>query len=265
MKTSPLFVQSLEKAFRVLDAFDGSERFLGLAEIAARTGLDKSAVQRFAYTLERLGFLDKCPKTRRLALGQKGLDLAFNFLRTHPLVEAATPTLVELRRSCGERVNLSLFDGTTLIYVIRERARREYFYSSLIGRRMPTFCTAGGRAMLACLPEQEAAEIVARSELKPLTARTIIDPAAIMTKIAEARVAGYTVSAEESTIGELTVAAAVRDGDGRPLAAVHIAGSLGDWALDEFERRFAPLAVETALNLGRFESTAPAAAGGMAS
>lgn len=265
MKSSPLFVQSLEKAFQVLDAFNGGDQYLGLAEIAARTGLDKSAVQRFAYTFEKLGFLEKCPRTRRLALGRKALDLAFNFLRSHPLVEAATPTLVELRRSCGERVNLSLYDGTTLIYVIREKARREYFYGSLIGRRMPTFCTAGGRAMLACLPPDEAEAMVARSELRSLTARTIVDPAAILEKIAEARTAGYAVSAEESTIGEITTAAAVRDGDGRPLAAVHIAVSLADWTLGEFERRFAPLAVETALSLGRFGSASHTAAEGMAS
>jgi len=57
--TSPLFVQSVEKAMKVLTAFDGSKRQLSLSEIAALTDLDNSAAQRFTYTLAMLGYLVK--------------------------------------------------------------------------------------------------------------------------------------------------------------------------------------------------------------
>ncbi len=255
MELNPLFVQSLEKGLRVLEAFNGGEQYLGLAEIAARSGLEKSAAQRCTHTLQELGYLEKCPKTKQFALGKKCLDLAFYFLHAHPLVEAATPALVELRRSCGERVNLSLFDGTTLIYVIRQQGKREYFYSSLIGRRMPTFCTAGGRAMLAHLPREEMMEIIGRSDLAPLTPHTITEPERIFEKIDEAREKSYGIVVNECAIGEISVAAAVLNATGQPIAGVHIAGSLSEWESQEFERRFAPLVIETARSLSR--SAAP--------
>lgn len=251
MSTSPLFVQSLEKAVKVLQAFAHGEQYLGLSEIAALAGLEKSAAQRSTHTLVELGYLEKCPRTKRFCLGKRCLDLTFNFLRAHPLVEAATPTLVELRRNCGERVNLSLFDGATLIYAIRQQGKREYFYSSIVGRRMPTFCTAGGRAMLARLPREERAAIVAASDLTPLTKDTITTPERIHAKIDEAGERGYGMVIGECTVGELTVGAAVISPDGRPVAAVHIAGSLAEWSPSEFEMRFAPLAVETTRSLSR--------------
>lgn len=251
MEPNPLFVRSLDKGLRALQAFDGGEQYLGLAEIALRSGLDKSAAQRCTHTLQQLGFLEKCPKTKQFALGKKCVDLAFYFLHAHPLVEAATPVLVELRRSSGERASFSLFDGTTLIYVIRQQGKREYFYSSLIGRRMPTFCTAGGHAMLARLPRAEVEDIIARSDLSPLTSETITDPKRIHEKIDEAREQGYGIIVNQCAIGEIAIAAPVLNANGEPIAAVHIAGSLSEWEAGEYERRYAPLVIETARSLSR--------------
>lgn len=249
MPRDTLTLSSLERAFRVLEAFGTASSDLSAAEIAELTGFDKSAVQRFTHTLLQLGYLERHPKTRRFRLGKKTLDLTFHFLRLNPLVETATPALVELRRACGERVNLSLFDDTSIVYVIRQQSKREFFYSSLIGRRMPTFCTAGGRAILARLPPQEAAEIVGRSDLTPLTAKTITDPAAILQRVSQARADGFALAVEESSVGELTLGVALLDADGLPTAAIHIGASLGEWNPVDFAQRMAPLAIETARNL----------------
>jgi DNA-binding IclR family transcriptional regulator len=251
MTLSPLFVQSLEKGMRVLESFDSVEQFHGLADIAALSGLDKSAAQRFTFTLEKLGYLEKCPKTKRFSLGKKTLGLAFNYLRSNPLVEAATPALVELKRHCGEHVSLSLFDDTTIIYAIRQQSKREYHYSSLIGRRMPTFCSAGGRAVLSRLPRDRMMDIIARSDLTPMTGKSITDPEKIYAKVDEARETGYAVILDECMLGEIALAVAVLGSNGMPVAAIHIAGSNSEWDRAEFERRFAPLAIETAQSVSR--------------
>lgn len=254
MVVSALFVQSLEKGLRVLEVFDSAEQFHGLTEIAALSGLDKSSAQRFTYTLEKLGYLEKCPKTKRFSLGKKTLGLAFNYLRSNPLVEAATPALVELKRHCGERVSLSLFDGTTIIHAIRQQSKREYLYSSLIGRRMPTYCSAGGRAILSHLPREQMMDIIDRSDLTPLTRQTITDPEKIHAKVDEAREKGYAVILGECMLGEIALAVAVLGTNGLPVAAVHIVGSLSEWDGAKFAQRFAPLAIETAQSLSRRES-----------
>jgi len=250
MERSSLFIQSFDKVMRVLEAFGHSEQYLGLTEIVALTGLDKPQAQRCTHTLVATGYLEKHPQTGRFRLGKKCLDLSFHFLRTDPLVTMATPILLQLRRDCGERTNLSLFDRTTLVYAIRLHGKREYpQFTTLIGRRMATFCSAGGRAMLAALPREEVREILAESDLSPMTPDTITDPDRIMDEIERTRERGYGFVANESAPSEVTVAAAVLDAAGRPVAAVHIAGSLTKWAPDDYEKQFSPYVVETARSL----------------
>lgn len=250
MERSPLFIQSFEKVTRVLEIFGKSEQYLSLSEIVALTGFDKPQAQRCTHTLVETGYLEKHPQTGRFCLGKKCLDLSFHFLRSSPLVSVATPILLHLRRECGERTNLSLFDRSTLVYVIRLHGKREYpRFSTLIGRRIPTFCSAGGRATLAALTEREACEILNESDLSPLAPDTLTDPQRIMEEVGRTRERGYGFVVNESAPGEVTVAAAVIDAAGRPIAAVHIAGSTTKWSAEEYEGRFSPFVVEAARSL----------------
>jgi IclR family transcriptional regulator, pca regulon regulatory protein len=256
MRTKParedaLYVGSLEKGLRVLGAFAGGRERMSLREIAEACETDKSAAQRFTHTLVQLGYLEKCPETKRFALGKKVLELSFNYLRANRLVAAASPVLIELQKTCGQRVNLSLFDDTSIIYAIRQLSKREYYYSSLIGRRMPIYCTSGGRMMMSHLAKEEVNDILKRCVLKPITPRTIHEPARIRAKIAEAAKKGYALTVEETVLGEQVVAGAILGDDGRPAAAIHIAGSLSEFTPAQFEKNFGPLAAETAHALSR--------------
>lgn len=251
MKEDALYVGSLEKGLRVLGAFDAGRQFLTLREIAEACGMDKSAAQRFTHTLTQLGYLEKCGDTKRFALGKKVLELSFNYLRANTLVEAASPVLIELQKATGQRVNLSLFDDTSIIYAIRQLSKREYYFSSLIGRRMPIYCTSGGRMMLAHLPREEVNDILKRCTFKALTPRTIHEPARVRAKIAEAREKGYALTVEETVLGEQVVAGAILGANGRPAAAVHIAGSLSEFTPSQFEKKFGPLAAEASHALRR--------------
>ncbi|MFC7555625.1 IclR family transcriptional regulator [Pseudoroseomonas wenyumeiae] len=113
------------------------------------------------------------------------------------LVESATPVLHELRKSVNERVDLSLLDGPDIVYVVRLQSKRETFSATLVGRRIPSFCSSGGRAMLAALPEEEAMRILEASDRTPLTPRTITDIPKIVRKIGEARRQGYATAVED--------------------------------------------------------------------
>jgi DNA-binding IclR family transcriptional regulator len=251
VKEDALFVGSLEKGLRLLGAFDSGRQFMTLRELAEACDLDKSAAQRFSHTLVQLGYLEKCGETKRFSLGKKVLELSFNYLRANTLVEAASPVLIELQKRCGQRVNLSLFDDTTIVYAIRQLGKREYYFSSLIGRRMPIYCTSGGRIMLSHLGKDEVNAILRRCDLKPLTPKTIYEAAKVRARIAEAREKGYALTVEETVLGEQVVAGAILGSNGRPAAAVHIAGSLSDWTPAQFEKQFGPLAAETGHALSR--------------
>jgi DNA-binding IclR family transcriptional regulator len=246
---SRLFLQTVARTMRVLEGFGSKQGPQSLAELAAAADIDKSAAQRICYTLQSLGYLARDGASGGLRPGVKLLDRTFDFLRMHPLVERAIPVLAELRAITGQRIDLSLFDDTSIIYAVRLQNRRETFFAHLIGRRLPAYCSSGGRAMMACLEDAEVSSIIARSDRRRQTPHTISDPEGIWDKIREARELGYAFAEQEWVIGELVLAAAVTDANARPVAAIHIAGSMADWDSSTFRNKMGPTAIEAARDI----------------
>ncbi len=243
------FVTALSKGLAVLEAFADHPGPMSLQELAVNSGLDKSTVQRMAFTLLHTGYLRKGIDGRGFCLGPKVLDRAFDFLRSWPLIERAMPVLIDVRQGANERVDLSIFDDLTICYAIRRQAKRQTFFATLIGRRIPTYCSSGGRAIMSKLTDAEVDSILERSDLVPLTNYTLTDPDQIREQVEKARQDGYSVVHNESFIGEVAVACAILDHRARPVAAVHIAGSLSEWTVDDFAERFSPLAAHAAQSL----------------
>lgn len=241
----PLFVQSIAKAFSLIEAFSVRSGPLSLKDLAGISGMDRSSAQRMAFTLTALGYLEK-DDGKSYSLGRKMLDRTFDYLSGNELIERATPILVDLQKEIGERVDLSINDGTSLIFALRRQSRRVTFSATLVGRRIPTYASSGGRSILASLPEEEAMSILQASDLKAITPKTITDPKAILEKIKHARESSYGMAIEETMLGEIGIGAAVLDRDGRPAGALHISGSLSTWTTEDFCNRFAPLCIEAA-------------------
>lgn len=241
-----LFVRSVGRAMQVLGAFHQADGPLSLSEIAARAGIDRSAAQRLTHTLLRLGYIRRSGDDRGYLPGLRLLDHTLDLLRLDPVIQKATPVLLELRKTIRERVDLSLYDQTRLIYALRMQSKRETFYATLVGHSVPTYCTAGGRAVLSALPEVEARAVVMRTALRAYTAKTETDPDAIIALVGQSRRDGYAVVVDEFLQGEVAVGVAVTRRDGVPLGAIHVAGSLSEWTPDDFVAQAAPLATEAA-------------------
>lgn len=247
----PLFVNSLAKGFAVLHAFGESRRALGLTEIARLSGLNMSAAQRFTHTLHALGYLAREPNSRRYRLSPRLLDLSFLYQRASGLAEIATPHLVALGEASDETVQLVELDGAEVVYIARMPRHQVRNPAAVVGARMPATCTSSGRAMLARLPEAEAAAIVAASEPRALTPETVTDRKALLRRIAQARRDGYCIVERECWMSELSVAAPILDGAGRPVAAVGVPVAARKWSGAQVARRLAPLVIETARAISR--------------
>lgn len=242
-----LNVKSVGKAFRVLQCFEettAAEKDLSLMDIVRLTGYDKSTAQRFTHTLQTVGYLSKNSHTKRYSLSVKAMELAFSFLRNNSFIEMANPHLIDLCRVTEQRVSLSLFEDTSIIYVMRHQTKPDYYYSSLAGRRLAACSSAGGRAILAKLGEAKALDILNRSELIPYTAKTITDKTRILQEIKKIEQKGYGVSVEEVTYGEVGLGAAITDRTGYPCAALHIIGPLSDQTPEAFEEKYSPFILE---------------------
>lgn len=238
-KPDRLFIEAVSRAFSVLEAFSKTPRPLSLSEIANAVGCDKSAAQRLAHTLVVLGYLERTP--RGVVPGRRVLERSYDYLRLTPLVERAFPILADLRRRINERVDLSLFDDTSMMYILRMQSKRDSLYAHLPGAKVPTYCTSGGRSVLSYLPDAEVLDIISRSDRRKLTPRTTIEVAEILSRVQEVRKTGYSLALEEVLIGEVAVGAAILDDGGRPVAAIHVVGTLGEWVPKEFVRRIGPL------------------------
>ncbi|AKQ57707.1 transcriptional regulator [Bordetella hinzii] len=252
-----LLLQSVSRALDVLEVFSQDPEPKSLGEIAAAAGINKSAAQRISQTLLSRGYLEQAERGG-LTLGRQFLDRSFDYLRANPLIEKAVPILNDLRKTTGERVDLSLFDAEhdnlSVVYALRMQSKRERFYATLAGRRMPSLVATGGRACLALLDDEVIHDIMAHADLKPITPKTRLEPERIWEKIREARRDGYAFQEEEALLGEVALAAAIRNHAGQPVGAVHIAGSLSEWSSEEFRKRFCPLAIEAARALSAWKS-----------
>lgn len=248
-----LFIHSAARMMHVLDCFADADGPMSLADIAAATGMNRSAAQRVVHTLRELGYLIPGEGGTGFLPGPRILDLAFNQLRLHPGIAQASGVLIELRRNVRERVDLSLRDDLRMIYALRQQSKRETWFATLVGHSVPVWCSSGGWALMAALPEPEVDDILSRAPFHQITPRTLTDPTEIRARIAETRNRGFAVALEQIQMGEIALGVALTGRDGRPWGAVHIAASLSEWAPEDFAAKVAPLAIEAALaiRLGR--------------
>ena len=237
---SLLFNQSLEKGLAVLCAFNASRRTMTLADVAAATDITKSSAQRMVFTLEKLGYLRKHPKTRRYQLTPRVMEIGFNYLSAHALIDVATPFLSELTKVTTETTCLTEADGLDMVYVARFVSAQFVPVHMPIGSRVPMYCTASGRAYLSALPEDEARALIEASDRVVHTTRTRTDVDEIMGALRAARARGYATNEEELVLGDKTIAAPVLGSQGRPVASVHVVAPTSRWTMEEAERKLAP-------------------------
>jgi DNA-binding IclR family transcriptional regulator len=245
-RASSLYVQSVEKAMKVLTAFDGSKRQLSLSEISSLTGFDMSATQRFTFTLAALGYLFKDPDSRKYELSPRLLDFTYHYLTSNELVSRATPYLQQLGSETEEATNLTVLDDTDIVFVLRIVSRNVFNAHVITGSRLPAYCTAPGLAILATLPDGEIDDLLSRTNLVPYTSSTVYQPRKIKDRIAQIRRQGYAHTEDEYFVSDISTAAAITNAHGRGIGAVNIAVARSRWHADRDERRFADLVISTA-------------------
>jgi len=244
-----LMVNSVEKCFRVLRVFDGTQASLSLSEIAEFANLDVSASQRFTHTLTKLGYLVKDPVTKRFSPTVKLLELSLSYIRGNSLARASMPYLLQLNKNTGETVNLTVLDGTDMVFVARFQSLHLFNTDVVIGTRLPAYCTSQGRAILSRLTSAEVEAVLSTSTLRPVTSRTPTTMKDVLARVGKAARDGYAIQVEETFYGDMSVSAAAMSVKGTPLGAITIATSTDRYSPTQFEARFAPLVVAAARSI----------------
>jgi DNA-binding IclR family transcriptional regulator len=243
---NPLFVNSIQKGFTVLQAFSRERPRLTLAAITRLTGLDKSAAQRFLYTLHELGFLRKDEETKQYSLSPKLLEFGYAFLYSDRLIERAQPYLVEAQQQTGETVNLAVLDGNDIILVSRLPARHVISINIQIGIRIPAIYSASGRVIAAFLPPEERRRLLRESKYHAHTPHSVLEPRQIARLIDAAGTDGYSIVQSQFFPNDISVAAPVSDAAGRVIGAVSISAPDSRITLKEARKSLLTAAIAAA-------------------
>ncbi|WP_420722918.1 MULTISPECIES: IclR family transcriptional regulator [unclassified Hwanghaeella] len=233
-----LMVQSVEKAFRVLNAIGNSGTPCTLAEVTAKTQIGKSAAQRFMHTLAKLGYIERFQNTNSWVLSVKVLQLTNFYLNSNEFIRRTQPYLIHLSKETEETVNLTILEGTDIVFISRYPSRHVLATDVVIGTRMPAYCSAPGIAMLSRLNPEAAEDVINASSLKAFTQHTTCDRDALLQKIAVSAKRGYSTAFEEYFLGDISIASAIIDSTGAPVGAINVAVSRARYTPEEAEARF---------------------------
>jgi IclR family transcriptional regulator, pca regulon regulatory protein len=248
---SPLFVASLARCFQVLEALNSAGRSVGLTELAQLSGLDRSGVQRITHTLRVLGYLRQDPATKAFRLSGRMLEFGHTVLATDRVRERAQAHLEALNRRTGETVNLMELEGDEIVYVLRYPSLHAVSVDLHVGSRLPAYCTAAGRAILAHMDQADALARLKAARRTAMTRFTVTDLAGLRRELEVVHAQGFAVNDQEAFLGDLSVAAPLRDLHGVPVAAVNIAVPTPRWKLEEVLSKLVPPLVRTAAAIDR--------------
>lgn len=215
-------VQSIERAFGLLEMMADAGGMLGLSQLATASGLPLPTIHRLVRTLVDLGYVRQEP-SRQYVLGPKLIRLGETSSRM--LSVWARPHLTHLVDQFGESANMAMLDGDQIVYLAQVQSRHSMRMFTEVGRRVLPHCTAVGKAILSQLPETEVRDLLHRTGMPKHTETTITDVEEFTTQLHKAQADGYALDEGEQEQGVRCVAVPVPDAPSR--LAMSISGPAG--------------------------------------
>jgi IclR family pca regulon transcriptional regulator len=246
---APRYSQSLERGLAILGWFRPEDPVQGIADIADGLGMSRSTTHRYVITLVALGFMKRAG-SRKYRLGLPATNLGMSALSSTGLRVHARPYLEELRQRTTFTTSIAVLDGTDVFYVDRARSLRrgqnKIDYNVRVGSRLPAYCTALGKVLLAGLSRPEQREIISEIELARRGPHTITSKKALYSELARVSQEGVAVDDEEFAAGFVAVSVPVRDERREVVAAVNLAAHTSMISLEELVDALGPHLVATA-------------------
>lgn len=242
--------QSLERGLAILSGFGSDRSTIGVSELSRELGLSRSTTHRYIATLTTLGYLQQDAETKRYRLGPRVLDLGFAAINSMDIREISVPHLQALSDATGFTVNLAILDDGDVVYIERCRTsrsgQREIDLNLHIGSRLPAYCTALGKALLAFVPENRFEEILDQVELVARGPNTITDRVALRAEMERIQAMGLAVNNEELAYGLRSIAAPIRSRSGEVVAALNLAVHRSMVSIDDLIEQYGPTVKRTA-------------------
>lgn len=220
----------VQRAARLLRHIAEGDRITNMSRSAQQLGINRTTLLRLLHALESERFIEPLGEGKgwRIGLGLIGLTAQAFF--SEDLVQISVPVLTRLAESLLLSAHLGVLDGAEVVYLVRRVPNHVLTSNIRIGSRLPAHATNMGRIIFAYLPSARVDALYADTVLKAVTAQTAVTPAQLHAQISTDRVAGLAWSDGNFEAGISSVAAAVFDATGAPVAAVNVTGLTADFS-----------------------------------
>lgn len=252
MASRSVTIQSVDRAVEILERMAKRGGCASLSDLAHDLGLSRSTVHGLLATLKQRGLVAQ--ETNSLyVLGIKLFELGTVAVSRLDLRTSAGPVLQRLVDEFQETAHLVVADGLEVIYIDKRECSRSMRIVSQVGYRLPAYCTAVGKAILAFMPTEELDRLLASAELRAWTQNTITDKQLLKAELEKIRRCGYALDNEEIFEGLSCVGAPIRDHTRQVVGALSIAGPsvrLGPDRRAEIVRAVVAAAAQVSYQLG---------------
>jgi IclR family pca regulon transcriptional regulator len=196
-------------------------------------------------TLERLGYV-RVAERGGYELTPRVLELGTSYVLSRSLWEVARPHMERLVARTHESSSIAQLDGSDIVYVARVAVPKIIALAVTIGTRFPAMQTSLGKIMLAALPPGEAEQVLAEPSRSPVTPRWQPSLAERTAELREVRARGWSLTDEQLALGIRSVAAPLRDGDGKVLAALNVTVHAAETPVEVLTGEYLPMLLQTA-------------------
>lgn len=219
-------VQSLGRAFAILEEVARHREGIGLADLSKLVGLHNSTTFHLAKTMVSLGYIRQEKETKRYRVGRPLFALAASALDEIEMVNVATPVLEDLSRETGESSHFAVRMGDSVVVIARTSGPGAFQLTDRVGVVRPAHCTALGKVILAALRPDQLERFLERVDMKPSTNKSITNVAQLLREIAEVRKTGIAYDDGEFNPEVRCVAVPVKDFTGQVVGALGISGPI---------------------------------------
>lgn len=241
-----LFVGSVQKAMLVLEAFDQNNRMLSISDIAERTGLGRSAAQRFAYTFERIGYLRRDPESRKYGLSHRVLRFVQGALSANSALEASFHLLTQLAEKTEETVSWVEQDGDEIVVMSSVPSPHRSAITLPVGSRYATLPSSSGQVFLAHASDEE---VRAAFDDAPQAVHKRIDNIGFeefQERLAAIREQGYALTEKDLDLGSLSASVPIYNYRGKVIATINLSALRVRHTSASIRDRLIPMLDETA-------------------
>ncbi|MEO1664877.1 MAG: IclR family transcriptional regulator [Chloroflexota bacterium] len=226
-------VQTIERAFQIIELLGNADYHLGISEISQRSELPLATTHRLLSTLLQLGYVEQNPETNKYTLGVRILQLRGAVIGQLNLGVEAMPIMKSLMNRVEETVHLAVLNEGEIVYIERVEGLHTQGMYTRIGKRGPAHCTALGKALLAHLPESVwFDDVVNRRGLKTFSSTTITNVEDLKRELEQTRERGYAIDNGETGEAVRCISAPIHDYTGQVVAAISISGPQNQVTVD---------------------------------